>query len=106
MAKLVSQDVYVGVPPSLEDYKNDNLKLRQYNEILEGQVKAFNEQSALVDAAEKRGMNKELVRFKQDCRKKAMEMAAQSPTADVAQNIQANIISAADKYYQWLTKEV
>ena len=58
----------------------------------------------------------EVNRFKQDCRKKALEMAHSEANSYLTRSsssfpqtlgtVPFNVITKADEYYQWLTKEV
>lgn len=51
----------------------------------------------------------EFYRFKQDCRKRALDLAHSESINSVAAsqaNKGVNVLDLADKYYEWLTKEV
>ena len=101
---------------SLPNVYNENKELRSQEELSElafklcGQIdeksKEVERLKKITETPEFKMWEKELVRYKQDCRKKALEFAVAMIAGSQSGEISDTVTKEADKYYEWLIKEV
>ncbi len=98
MAVLHRSKHYVSSMPTLEELQKSNKDLNDWTDILEAKIKQFEQDPKVIV---------EFNRYKQDCRKKALEMAHDEWSKIVfvsngGKGGEYDVLTEADKYYKWL----